>query len=88
MISAEFSKETARSFIDSFEKYINDNKDSVEALRIIYNSENTAITYSMLCDLRDKLLSKTDFLHRRKFGTIINFSTLKVPFLLSTQEKR
>lgn len=58
LISAEFSKETARSFIDSFEKYINDNKDSVEALRIIYNSENTAITYSMLCDLRDKLLSE------------------------------
>jgi len=58
VITADFSKETARSFIDSFEKYINENKDSVEALRIIYNSENTPITYSMLCDLRDKLLAE------------------------------
>ena len=59
IISAEFSKESARSFIDTFEKYINDNKDSVEALRIIYNSENTVITYAMLCDLQDKLLAES-----------------------------
>jgi type I restriction enzyme R subunit len=55
VIYAGFSKETARSFIDSFEKYVNDNKDSVEALRIIYNSEDIAITHSMLVDLQDKL---------------------------------
>lgn len=59
VISAEFSKESARSFIETFEKYINDNKDSVEALRIIYNSENTVITYSMLCDLQDRLLAES-----------------------------
>ena len=59
VISAEFSKESARSFIETSEKYINDNKDSVEALRIIYNSENTVITYSMLCDLQDKLLAES-----------------------------
>ena len=52
-----FSKESARSFIESFEKYLKDNKDSIEALRIIYNSENTVITYSMLSELRDKLTS-------------------------------
>jgi len=52
-----FSKESARSLIESFEKYLTDNKDSVEALRIIYNSENTVITYSMLSELRDKLTS-------------------------------
>ena len=52
-----FSKESARSLIETFEKYINDNKDSIEALRIIYNSENTLITYSMLSDLKDKLSS-------------------------------
>ena len=52
-----FSKESARSLIESFEKYLKDNKDSVEALRIIYNSENTVITYSMLSELRDKLIS-------------------------------
>ena len=57
VIHKGFSKEEARSFIESFEKYINDNADSIEALRIIYNSESTPITFTMLCDLRDKLLS-------------------------------
>ena len=52
-----FSKESARSLIETFEKYLKDNKDSIEALRIIYNSENTLITYSMLTDLKDKLSS-------------------------------
>ena len=52
-----FSKESARSLIETFEKYLKDNKDSIEALRIIYNSENTLITYSMLSDLKDKLTS-------------------------------
>ena len=51
IIYAGFSKETARSFVESFEKYLLDNKDSIEALRIIYNSEDTVITYSMLCEL-------------------------------------
>lgn len=53
-----FSKESARTFIESFEKYLKDNADSIEALRIIYNSEDKVITYSMLCDLRDKLLAE------------------------------
>ena len=52
-----FSKESARSLVETFEKYLQDNKDSIEALRIINNSENTVITYSMLTDLKDKLSS-------------------------------
>lgn len=58
VIEKGFTKEAARSFIDSFEKYLNDNADSIEALRIIYNSEDTVITYSMLVDLHDKLISE------------------------------
>ena len=58
VIYAGFSKETARAFIENFEKYLNDNKDSIEALRIIYNSENIIITHDMLCELRDKLVSE------------------------------
>lgn len=58
VIYTGFSKETARTFIDSFEKYLKNNADTIEALRIIYNSEDKVITYSMLCDLRDKLLSE------------------------------
>lgn len=59
LIYAGFSKETAKSFIENFEKYLQDNKDSIEALRIIYNSEDTAITHSMLIELRDRLLAES-----------------------------
>lgn len=58
IIYAGFSKESAKKFIESFEKYLNENKDSIEALRIIYNSEDSVITHSMLSELRDRLLSE------------------------------
>ena len=58
LIEKGFSKEEALSFIDNFEKYINDNSDRIEALRIIHNSEDTVITYSMLNELQEKLLSE------------------------------
>lgn len=58
IIDKGFSKESAKSFIESFEKYVNDNADSIEALRIIYNSEDAVITYSMLTELQDKLISE------------------------------
>ena len=60
---AGFSKETARAYIENFEKYINDNKDTIEALRIIYNSEDTVITHDMLVELQDRLLAEN-----RQFG--------------------
>ena len=59
LLYAGFSKETARSFIDSFEKYLNKNKDRLEALRIIFNSQDVLITHSMLLDLRDSLLAES-----------------------------
>ena len=52
-----FSIDTARTFIENFENYLDEHKDSIEALRIIYNSESKLITYSMLCELKDSLLS-------------------------------
>ncbi len=58
LIYAGFSKETAKGFIDNFEQYLNDNKDSIEALRIIYNSGDAVITHDMLTDLRDRLLAE------------------------------
>ena len=58
LIYAGFSKEAAKPFIENFEKYLDENKDSVEALRILYNSENVIITHAMLVDLRDRLLSE------------------------------
>lgn len=55
-----FSRETAKSFIANFEQYLNDNADKIEALRIIYNSEDTVITYSMLAELQDKLIAENE----------------------------
>ena len=63
LLYAGFSKETARDFIDNFERYINDNRDSIEALRILYNSEDILITHTMLIELQEKLLTES-----RQFG--------------------
>lgn len=57
VLYAGFSKESAKNFIDSFEKCLKDNKDSIEALRIIYNSEDVVITHDMLRILQDKLIA-------------------------------
>ena len=73
LIYAGFSKETANSFIGNFEKYLEDNKDSIEALRIIYNSEDAVITHSMLADLRDGLLSES-----RQYGVYQIWKNYKV----------
>lgn len=58
LIEKGFSKEQALSYIENFEKYITENADSIEALRIIYNSEDTVITHSMLLELQERLLSE------------------------------
>lgn len=59
VLYAGFSKESAKTYIENFEKYLEENKDSIEALRIIYNSEDTVITHNMLMDLRDRLLAES-----------------------------
>lgn len=59
VIYAGFSKESAKTFIENFEKYLEENKDSIEALRIIYNSQDTVITHAQLTELRDRLLAES-----------------------------
>ncbi|MBQ6263999.1 MAG: DEAD/DEAH box helicase family protein [Clostridia bacterium] len=73
LIYAGFSKESAKDFIETFEEYINTHKDSIEALRILYNSEDTLITHSMLIDLRDRLLAQD-----RQFTADYIWSSYKV----------
>ena len=68
-----FSKETAKSFIANFEQYLNNNADKIEALRIIYNSEDTVITYSMLTELQDKLIAEN-----RKFTPYYIWKNYKI----------
>lgn len=73
LIYAGFSKETAKAFIENFEKYLNDNRDRLEALRIIYNAEDTVITHTMLAELRDSLLAED-----RSFGIYPIWKNYKV----------
>ncbi len=73
VIYAGFSKETAKDYIENFEKYLDANKDSIEALRIIYNSEDTVITHKMLVELRDRLLSEN-----RQYGVYQLWKNYKI----------
>ena len=57
LIYAGFSKEQAKEYIVTFETYLDDNKDEIEALRLLYNQEKVAITYTMLKDLEKKLIA-------------------------------
>ena len=51
-----FSLDDARKITSDFEKYIEEQKDKIEALRIIRQNEGK-ITYEMLKDLQSKLLA-------------------------------
>lgn len=58
LIKKGFSIETAKTFIENFEKCINEHKDTIEALNIIYNSDKKTITHSMLEELQNMLLAQ------------------------------
>ena len=53
------AKENADEIINNFRKFIDENKDEITALKIIYNSRKNIIndvpTYKMLTDLRDAM---------------------------------
>jgi type I restriction enzyme R subunit len=55
LISQGFSLEEARNTTEEFEDFCINNKDKIEALRIIYNNKGEAITYPILKDLENKL---------------------------------
>lgn len=57
VIFSGFDTEEVRSHLDRFETYVNEHKDEIEALRLIYNSE-VAITMPMLYYLKAKLLAE------------------------------
>lgn len=57
LIMKGFSHEEARASTKAFEEYVENHKDEIEALRIIYNNKGEPITYAMLKDLEEKLYS-------------------------------
>ncbi len=50
-----FSTEEAYSTTSAFEKYVQEHRDEIEALRIILNNTGEPITYKLLKDLYEKL---------------------------------
>lgn len=60
LISKGFSIEEAQETTQAFEKYIEEHKDEIEALRIIYNNEGEPLTYSTLKDLENKLKTENN----------------------------
>lgn len=55
LISKGFSQEEATEVTTAFEEYCKENRDDIEALRMIYNNEGEPLTYSLLKDLENKL---------------------------------
>ena len=79
LISKGFSIEEARSTTEAFEEFCRENADEIEALRIIYNNEGEAITYSMLKDLENKLkLANNHFTPKQIWNSYAILSSSKV----------
>ena len=55
LIFSGFSLEEASETTKAFETYVNEHKDEIEALRIIYNNQGEPLTYAMLKELELKL---------------------------------
>ena len=60
LISKGFSIEEAQETTQAFEKHIEEHKDEIEALRIIYNNEGEPLTYATLKDLENKLKTENN----------------------------
>lgn len=56
LITKGFTTEEASATTQAFEQYIDEHKDEIEALRIIYNNNGEPLTYSMLTGLQNMLL--------------------------------
>ena len=80
LISKGFSVEEAKSTTEAFETFCKEHADEIEALRIIYNNEGEAITYSMLKDLGNKLkLANNHFTSKQLWNSyaIVNPKTVR-----------
>ena len=56
LITKGFTTEEAAATTQAFEQYIEEHKDDIEALRIIYNNNGEPLTYSMLTGLQKMLM--------------------------------
>lgn len=72
LVYAGLSVEESKQYTEIFEQFINEHKDEVEALRIIYNSEDVAITNEMLVDLKNKLHKHNPVLNTKNLWSYYN----------------
>lgn len=73
LISAGFSIEEATKTTEEFEKFVEFNKDEIEALRLIREDQCGKLSRAMLEDLRDKL-----FAVNRKFMPAILWNSYRI----------
>ena len=73
LISAGFSIEEATETTKAFEKFVELNKDEIEALRLISNDRCGKLSRAMLEDLRDKL-----FAVNRKFMPAVLWNSYRI----------
>lgn len=88
LISKGFSVEEAKETTSFFEKYCDEHKDDIEALRLIYNNEGEPLTYTMLNDLENKLKMANNRMTRSRLWNsyaIINPQSVKT---ISTREEK
>ena len=80
LISKGFSQEEAQEVTSAFEKYCDEHKDEIEALRMIYNNDGEPLTYVILKDLENKLrMANNKFQTSRLWNcyTIVNPQSVK-----------
>ena len=76
LVYSGFSIDESKNYAQLFKEFIEQNRDEVEALRIIYNSEDVAITYEMLSELKRKLEKFNPMLTEKNLWT--SYKTLSV----------
>jgi len=83
-----FSLEEAVSTAQAFEEYVNTHRDEMEALRIIYNNQNEAVTYSLLTDLKEKLFAADSRFSMLRLWNSYSVVAAKNVIKLQTQTER
>ena len=69
LIASGFSHEEAQQNTSAFEAYCQQNRDQIEALRIIWNNQGEPLTYALLKDLENRLrIANSRFTPERLWG--------------------
>lgn len=88
LISKGFSQEEAQEVTSAFEKYCEEHKDEIEALRMIYNNDGEPLTYVILKDLENKLkMANNRFQSSRVWNSYAIVSPQSVKKYTTKEEK-